>query len=117
MMPPPSDSPNGKHWSMLAQVEELRMRDEHKTPGDIARRLAGNSTQWPRGAANDARAAGTQGGFRRDTFNLPRAEARQKARDWFDSYPKAAYMTEIEFWQELPDDRIEFTIRRLPSAD
>jgi hypothetical protein len=32
-------------------------------------------------------------------------------------YPKAAYMTEIEHWRELPDGRIEFTTRRLPSAD
>jgi transposase len=30
---------------------------------------------------------------------------------------KAAYMTEIESWRELPGDRIEFTMRRLPSAD
>ena len=92
------------------------MRDEPKTPGDIARRLAGSSAHRSRGAFG-ARAAGTDGGFRRESFNLPRAEARQKARAWFDSYPKAAYMTEIESWQELPDDRIAFTIRRLPSAD
>jgi hypothetical protein len=35
----------------------------------------------------------------------------------FRRYPKAAYMTEIEQWRELPDGRIEFTMRRLPSAD
>ena len=35
----------------------------------------------------------------------------------FRRFPKAAYMTEIESWRELPDDRIEFTMRRLPSAD
>jgi hypothetical protein len=29
----------------------------------------------------------------------------------------AAYMTEIEYWRELADGRIEFTIRRLPTAD
>ena len=29
----------------------------------------------------------------------------------------AAYMTEIESWRVLPGDRIEFTMRRLPSAD
>ena len=40
-----------------------------------------------------------------------------KAREWFERYPKAAYMTEIESWRELPDDRIEFVMRRLPSAD
>jgi hypothetical protein len=35
----------------------------------------------------------------------------------FTRFPKAAYMTEIESWRVLPDDRIEFTMRRLPSAD
>ena len=56
-------------------------------------------------------------GFRRDTFALPRAAARDKARELFRRFPKAAYMTEIESWRELPDGRIEFTMRRLPSAD
>jgi hypothetical protein len=56
-------------------------------------------------------------GFRRETFALPRETARAKARDMFQRYPKAAYMTEIESWRELPDGRIEFTMRRLPSAD
>ena len=78
-----------------------------RTPADIARRIA---------RRQDARPAG-QGAWRRESFVLPRAEARQKARDWFDGYPKAAYMTEIEYWRELPGDMIEFTMRRLPSAD
>jgi hypothetical protein len=55
--------------------------------------------------------------FRRETFALPREEARQKAREMFNRFPKPAYMTEIESWRELPDGRIEFTMRRLPSAD
>ena len=48
---------------------------------------------------------------------MPREAARAKARELFARYPKAAYMTEIESWRELPGDRIEFTMRRLPSAD
>ena len=48
---------------------------------------------------------------------MARVDARDKAREWFELYPKAAYMTEIEFWRQLDDGRIEFTIRRLPSAD
>jgi len=56
-------------------------------------------------------------GFRRETFALPREAARDKARELFRRFPKAAYMTEIESWRELPDGRIEFTMRRLPSAD
>ena len=55
--------------------------------------------------------------WRRETYTLQRSEARDKARDYFLKFPKAAYMTEIESWRELPDDCIEFTIRRLPSAD
>jgi hypothetical protein len=55
--------------------------------------------------------------FRRETFALPRPAARAKAREIFQRFPKAAYMTAIESWRELPGDRIEFTMRRLPSAD
>ena len=56
-------------------------------------------------------------GFVRETFALPRTDARAKAREWFDRWPKQAYWTEIESWCERPDDQIEFTIRRLPTAD
>ena len=28
-----------------------------------------------------------------------------------------AYMSEVESWRELPDGGIEFTMRRLPTAD
>ena len=80
-----------------------------KTPSELARRLGSKSR-----AGED----GAQGGaWRRETFTLPRQEARAKAHEWFDAFPKAAYMTEIEFWRELSDGLIEFTIRRLPSAD
>jgi hypothetical protein len=79
-----------------------------KTPADIARRLSERSSR---------RAQESSGGWRRETFTLPRGEARDKAREWFAKFPKAAYMTEIEFWRELADGQIEFTIRRLPSAD
>jgi hypothetical protein len=76
-----------------------------KTPSDIARRLGKRPKRESPGA------------WRRETFTLPRIEARDKAREWFSAFPKAAYMTEIEFWRELDDGQIEFTIRRLPSAD
>jgi hypothetical protein len=55
--------------------------------------------------------------WRRVSFCLPRPQARAKAREWFERYPKAAYMTEIEFWRECADGRIEFVMRRLPTAD
>lgn len=56
-------------------------------------------------------------GFVRETFTLPRPDARAKAREWFSRWPKQAYWTQIESWCERPDDMIEFTMRRLPSAD
>lgn len=56
-------------------------------------------------------------GWMRETFILPREDARAKAREILGRYPRAAYMTEVEFWQELADGRIEFTMRRLPTAD
>ena len=56
-------------------------------------------------------------GFLRETYVLPRGDARAKAREWFDRWPKQAYWTEIESWCERPDDVIEFTMRRLATAD
>ena len=41
----------------------------------------------------------------------------EKAQEWFDTWPKAAYWTEVESWRQLDGDEIEFTMRRLPSAD
>ena len=78
-----------------------------RQPADIARRSAKSLA-----VRKDARDA-----FRRETFALPREAARAKAREMFQRFPKAAYQTEIESWRELPGDRIEFTMRRLPSAD
>lgn len=65
------------------------------------------------------RERGVSGGdsFIRETFRLPRRDARAKAQEWFRSWPKAAYWTEVESWRQLPGDEIEFTMRRLPSAD
>jgi hypothetical protein len=79
-----------------------------KRPGEIARRAAESLAS--------RRQARLQS-FHRETFALPRDAAREKARELFHRFPKAAYMTEIESWRELSDGRIEFTIRRLPSAD
>jgi hypothetical protein len=56
-------------------------------------------------------------GYLRETFKLPREQARSKAREFLSRYPKAAYMSRVESWRELPGGDIEFTMRRLPSAD
>ncbi len=85
------------------------MSVERKAPSDLARRLGERSAKRALSQPSTS--------WRRETYTLPRGEARDKAREWFTKFPKAAYMTEIEVWRELADGRIEFTIRRLPSAD
>jgi hypothetical protein len=64
-----------------------------------------------------ARRTSAPDGFIRETFSLPREEARARARAFLKSYPKAAYMSEVERWRELPDGAIEFTMRGLRTAD
>jgi len=95
-------------------VREDRHREQ--SPGDLARRLKGRSQARARTNAQRAASEPT-GSFIRQTYALPRQEARERARDWFGRYPKAAYMTKVESWRELEDGRIEFTMRRLPTAD
>jgi hypothetical protein len=63
------------------------------------------------------RARSPRDGFLRETYVLPRSDARAKAKEWFDRWPKQAYWTSIESWFERPGDVIEFTIRRLPTSD
>jgi hypothetical protein len=84
------------------------MSAKERNPAGLARRLANRAAR---------RAAAPKDIWRRDTYTLPCNEARIMARDYFAKFPKAAYMTEIESWRVLAGDRIEFTIRRLPSAD
>jgi hypothetical protein len=80
------------------------MRSDRNRPFDAFRR--GSSPSAPK-----------SDGWMRETYVLPREDARAKARELLVKFPRAAYMTEVEFWQELDDGRIEFTMRRLPSAD
>ena len=73
-------------------------------PSDLAGRMARRARNEP-------------DGFARETFSVPRQEARAKGKAFLKSYPKAAYMSEVERWRELPDGAIEFTMRRLWTAD
>jgi hypothetical protein len=82
-----------------------------KTPADLARRFAARRGRERTGEFTRS------DGWRRQTYRLPREEAQRTAREWFERYPKAAYMTEVESWRVLDGDTIEFTMRRLPSAD
>ena len=105
-----SRTPHRPEIALACWPERALMATGTRKPIDLAERVASR-----RGKRSTAAAA--EGGWRRETFCLPRDEARAKAREWFERFPKAAYMTEIESWRELAGDRIEFVIRRLPSAD
>ena len=87
------------------------MAFDRKMPGDLARTLGRRA----RAQQQDRRESSSA--WRRETFTLSREDAREKAREMFGAFPKQAYMTEIESWRELDDGRIEFTMRRLPTAD
>ena len=69
------------------------------------------------GLRRHLRAHAPRDSFVRETFTLPLGEARAKAREWLDAFPKAAYWTQVESWRVLPGERVEFTMRRLPTAD
>lgn len=78
----------------------------YRTPKDLADRMA-----------DRRRHAAADDGYVRESFTLPRDEARARARAILDHWPAAAYMTAVESWRELPGGEIEFTMRRLRSAD
>jgi hypothetical protein len=80
------------------------------TPADIASRVASRRGQ---DAAQELRS----GTWRRQTYRLPRDKARETAKEWFERYPKAAYLTQVESWGLTDDGLVEFTMRRLPTAD
>jgi hypothetical protein len=78
----------------------------YRIPKDLADRMAARRRQ---SKADD--------GYARETFTQPREQARRTARAFLDRWPAAAYMSEVESWRELPSGEIEFTMKRLLSAD
>ena len=82
-----------------------------KTPRDLAEGMAERRQRRLRyGTLRDD-------GYVRETFTQTREDARKTARAFLDRFPKQAYMSEVEYWRELPGGDIEFTMRRLRTAD
>lgn len=50
-------------------------------------------------------------------FRLPIEAARRQARQILNSLPAGGVTTVVENWRQLPDGRIEFAMRRLPTPD
>lgn len=87
-----------------------REMNAYSTQGNARRALDGARKAAVRGNRTDD-------GLVRANFTLPRDEARVRAREFLDAYPKAAYWSRVEHWRALPDGAIEFTMVRLPTAD
>lgn len=76
----------------------------YRNPRDLADRMS-------------RRRRAPEDGYVRETFTQPREQARQTARAFLDRWLAAAYMSAVESWRELPGGDIEFTMKRLKSAD
>ena len=57
--------------------------------------------QTPRDLATEMKLRETAG-FCRETFRVPRSEARKRAKQLFRQFPSATYMTEVETWRGVP---------------
>ena len=52
-----------------------------------------------------------------ETFTLSLDDARLKAREILNQNPQDGNMAIVEQWRQLPDGQIEFTTRRMRTAD
>jgi len=50
-----------------------------------------------------------------ETFTLPLAAARCKAREIIDQAPRSGFTSVVQNWRQLPDGQIEFAIRHFPA--
>jgi hypothetical protein len=66
----------------------------------------------PRDLAEGMKIRKSDDAFFRETFRLPRSEARRRAKQLFSEFPSATYMTEIETWRES-EGIVEFQMKRL----
>jgi len=109
----------------MADVDNKKARysvsDASKASRAVERARVTNKTWAERRSEMRQNILGKRGtkldSWKRETHTMPRTQARKFAKSFMKKYPKAAYWTEVESWRVLEDDVIEFTMRRLPSAD
>ena len=93
-------APRGRAASDAARVEKMREANREWKSRAPRREGVPPATTW-----------------KRESWTLPREEARKQARAFLKKYPRAAYWSEVESWRVLEGDLIEFTMRSLPTAD
>ncbi len=109
----------------MADIDDKKARysvsDASKASSAVERSRVANKTWAERRSEMRKNLLGKKSGslssWKRETHVLPREDARQFAKSFLRKYPKAAYWSEVESWRVLDNDEIEFTMRRLPSAD
>lgn len=109
----------------MADINERKARysvsDASKASSAVERARTSNKSWAERRKEMRKNILGKKGSslssWKRETHMLPRDEARSFAKSFLKKYPKAAYWSEVESWRVLDNDIIEFTMRRLPSAD
>jgi len=109
----------------MADMDDKKARysvsDASKTSQAVERSRVANKSWAERRREMRNNILGNRGtkldSWKRETHILPREDARTFAKGFLKKYPKAAYWSEVESWRVLDNDEIEFTMRRLPSAD
>jgi hypothetical protein len=66
----------------------------------------------PRDLANEMKGRAT-GKIVRETWIVPGAEARKRAKQLFQEFPSGTYHTEIENWRICRGGSVELTVKRL----
>jgi hypothetical protein len=68
----------------------------------------------PRDLSDALRSRPIRRNILRETFRLPRSEARKRAKQMFEDFPTSVYMTSIEGCREFSGGRVlEMTLTRL----
>ena len=75
-----------------------------KLPNDLAKRMSSRRREL-------------DNGFLPVTFRLPLDAARHKVREIINQHPQNNYVDFVERWRQLPDGRIEFSVRRLRAVE
>lgn len=83
------------------EVSAFRSCHMDNRPSDLSERMAGSRKL----------------SVLQETFSLPLDDARLKAREIINRESEGGYTPIVEQWRQLPDGHIEFTMRRVRTAD
>jgi hypothetical protein len=108
---------SNKYYREVRRATMAELRQPHPV-GACPEQQTEAFTQRPRYRADrcDLRKA-ERDDFALQTFTLPLEAARLKVRDILDRIPQRGHLEIVERWRQLPDGKIEFTMRRLATSD